>query len=83
MIDVELRNMLGPFYSAAQSGSLWKHESFASRALLLALKGRPPGYTVPCETRWKSDRSVFTGVVYGDGSAYEGQDADICVAGCG
>ena len=47
VLDVEPRNMPGPFYSAAQSGSLWKHESFASRALLPALKGRPPGHTVP------------------------------------
>ena len=59
----------------AQSGALWKHESFAARALLPALKGRPPGYTVPYETRRTGERSLFTGVVCGDGSAYDGQDA--------
>ena len=41
----------GPFHAAAQSGALWKHESFAARALLPALKGRPPGNTVPYETK--------------------------------
>ena len=35
---------------------------------------------MPCETRWTGDRSLFTGVVFGDGSAYQGQDADLCVA---
>ena len=83
VLDVEPRNMRGPFYSAAQSGSLWRHESFASRALLPALKERPPGFTVPYESRWQGDSSLFTGVVYEDGSAYEGQDADLCVAGWG
>ena len=72
--------MLGPFHAAAHSRALWEHESFAARALP-ALKGRPPGHTVPYETRWSGDRSLFTGVVYGDGTAYEGQDADLCVAG--
>ena len=38
---------------------------------------------MPYETRWTGDRSLLTGVVYGDGSAYEGQDADLCVAGWG
>ena len=38
---------------------------------------------MPYETRWTGDRSLFTGVVNGDGSAYEGQDADLCVAGWG
>ena len=36
---------------------------------------------MPCETRWIG--SLFTGVVYGDGSANEGQEADLCVAGLG
>ena len=67
-------------HAAAQSGALWQHESFAARALPPALKGRPPVYTVPHETRWTGDRSLFTGVTYGDGLAYEGQDADLCVA---
>ena len=79
----EPSNMLGPFHAAAESGALWTHESFAARALLPALRGRPPGYTVPYETRWTGDRSLFTGVIYGDGSAYEGHDADVCVAGWG
>ena len=52
--------MLGPFHAAAESGALWTHESFAARALLPALRGRPPGYTVPYETRWTGDRSLFT-----------------------
>ena len=39
--------MLDPFHAAAQSGAPWKHESFAARVVLPALKGRPPGYTVP------------------------------------
>ena len=76
-------NMLGPFHAVAQSGGLWKHEYFAARALLPALKGLPPGYTAPDETRWTGDRCLFTGVIYDDGSAYEGQDADLCVAGWG
>ena len=38
---------------------------------------------MPYETRWTGDRSLFTRVVYGDGSAHEGQDADLCVAGWG
>ena len=69
----EPSNMLGPFHAAAQPGAPWKHKSFAARALLPALKGRPPGHTVPYETR--GDRSLFP--------AYEGQDADLCVAGWG
>ena len=81
VLDVEPRNMLGPFYSAAQSGSLQKHESFASRAPLPALNGRPLDCTMPCETRWQDDRSLFTGVVHGGGSAHDGQDADLRVAG--
>ena len=81
--DGEPSNMQGPFHAAVQSGALWKHESFAARALLPALKGRPPGYTVPYETRWTGDRSLITGVIHGDGSVYEGQDADLCVAGWG
>ena len=81
--DGEPSNMLGPFHVAAQSGALWKHESFAARALQPALRGRPAGYTVPYETGWTGDRSVFTGVVCGDGSAYEGQDADLYLAGWG
>ena len=74
--DGEPSNMLGPFHAAAQSGALWKHESFAARALLLVFffKWRPPKYTVPYGT-------PRTGVVYGDGSAHERQDADLCVAG--
>ena len=28
------------------------------------------GYTVPHESLWTGDRSLFTGVIYGDGSAY-------------
>ena len=48
---------LGPFHAAAKSGAVWEHESFAARALLPALKRRPPGYTVPYETRWTGDRS--------------------------
>ena len=39
VLDVELRNMPGPFYSADQPGILWKHESFASRALLPSAQG--------------------------------------------
>ena len=35
------------------------------------------------KTRWQGDRSLITGVVYGDGSTYEGQDADPCVHGWG
>ena len=73
----EPSNMQGPFHAVAQSGALWKHELFAARALLPALKGRPPGYTVPYETRWTGDRSLSTG----GGSVYEGHDADLCVAG--
>ena len=38
---------------------------------------------MPNETRWTGDRSLFTGVIYGDGSAYKGHDADLCVAGRG
>ena len=38
---------------------------------------------MPYETRWQGDRSLITGVVYGDGSVYEGQDAELCVAGWG
>ena len=75
--------MLGSFHAAAESGVLWTHESFAARALLPALRGRPPGYTVPYETRWTGDRSLFTGIIYGDDSAYKGHDADLCVAGWG
>ena len=44
--DGEPSDVLGPFHSAAQFCRLWEHESFASRALLPALIGRPPGYTV-------------------------------------
>ena len=58
----EPRNMPGPFFAVAQSA-----------ALLLAFKGRPPGYTAPYGTRWQGDRSFFTGVVHGDGSVCEGQ----------
>ena len=72
--------MLGPFHAAAESGAFWTHESFAARGLLPAFRGRLPGYTVPCETRWTGDRSLFTGVIH---SAYEGDDADLCVAGWG
>ena len=36
---------------------------------------------MPCETRWQDDRSLFTGVVHGGGSAHDGQDADLRVAG--
>ena len=79
--DVESSNTPGPVHSAAKSGSLWEHESFASRPLLPALKERPTGYTVPCETRWQGDRSLITAVICGDGSAYEGQDEDLYVAG--
>ena len=63
-----------------ESGALWEHEPHAARALLPALNEVPPGNTVPYETRWTGDRGLFTGVVDGDGSAYEGQDADLCVA---
>ena len=38
---------------------------------------------MPYETRWTGDRSLFTAVIYVDGSAYEGHDADMCVAGWG
>ena len=38
---------------------------------------------MPYEKRWQGDRSLLKGVVYGDGSAYEGQDVDLCVAGWG
>ena len=34
----EASNMLGHFHAAAESGALWTHESFATRALLPALK---------------------------------------------
>ena len=44
--------------TAAHSGKLLQHESFAARALILALNGRPPGYTV-LELRWKRDRNLF------------------------
>ena len=71
--DVELRKMSGPFFSAAQLDSLWKLESFASRALRPALKRRPSDFTRSYETRWQGDRSLFTGVVHGDDSSYEGQ----------
>ena len=77
----EASSIPSPFRSAAESGKLWEHESFASRGLLPVLRGRPPGYTVPYEARWQGDRNTFTGVKNGDGSAYEGQDAEICVAG--
>ena len=73
--DGKASNMLGPFHAAAETRALWEYESFAARALLPALKGRPPGYTVLHETRWTGDRSLFAGVVHGGGSAYEGQDA--------
>ena len=56
------------------------YESFTSRALPPALKVLPPGHAVLCETRWQRDRSLLTGVVFGGGSAHEGQDADLCVA---
>ena len=59
----------------------WKHASFTSRALLPAPQGAPARVHYSFyETRWQGDR-LFTGVVYGDGSVYEGQDADIRVAG--
>ena len=64
--------MLGPFRSAAQSGWLW-----ASRALLPALKGRVHS---ALRNPLAGDRSLITGVVYGDGSACEVQDANLCVA---
>ena len=57
---------------AAQSGKLWKHESFEAGVLLLTLSGRPLGCTVPFEIRWQGDRSLISGVVHSDGSAYEG-----------
>ena len=47
------------------------------------LPGRPAGYTVPYETRWQGDRGTITGTVYGDGSAHEGQDVELCIAGWG
>ena len=44
----------------------------AARALFPALNGRPPRYTVvPFELRWKGGRNLFTGVMNGDGSAYD------------
>ena len=73
----------GPFHAAAQSGAVWKHLSFAARALLPALKIRPPGTPCPAKRDGQGDRSLFTGVVHGDGSASEGQDADLCVASWG
>ena len=75
--------MLGLFHEAAEPGALWRHESRAAQALLPALRGRPPGYTVPYETRWTGDRSLFNGIIYGDCSAYEGHDTDLCGAGWG
>ena len=81
--DDEPCSIPGPFRSAAESGRLWEHESFASRGLLPALPGRPAGYTVPYETRWQGDRGTITGTVYGDGSAHEGQDVELCIAGWG
>ena len=48
---------------------------------IATFRGRPPGYTVLHETRWTGDRSLFTGVIYCDGSVYEGHYADLCVAG--
>ena len=72
-----------PFRAAAESGKLWELDSFASRALLPAPPGRPLGYMVPYDVRWQGDRSLVSGVVYGDGAAYEGQDSELCVAGWG
>ena len=46
-----------------------RSQSFAPRAQLPALAERPLGYTVPCEMRWKGDRSLFTGTDCGDGAA--------------
>ena len=58
--DVGPCNTPGPFHSAAETGKLWKHESFAARALLPALSGRSPGHTVHFEIRWQGDRSLIT-----------------------
>ena len=73
---------LALYHSAAQLGSLWEHEFLAPRALP-ALGGRPPVYTVPYETRWQCDRSLITGVIYGDGSGYEERGADLVRCGLG
>ena len=40
-------DMPGSFQTGAHSGTSWKNQSFASRALLPALDGRWRGYTVP------------------------------------
>ena len=37
--------------------------------------------TGPFEIHWQGDRSLITGVVHGDGSAYEAQDSQLCVFG--
>ena len=40
-------DMPGSFQTGAHSGTSWRNQSFASRALLPALDGRWRGYTVP------------------------------------
>ena len=56
-----------PFCEAARTGTVWRHNSFVARAPLLAIIGRPPCYTVPFETRWKCDWSLFTSTVCDEG----------------
>ena len=81
--DVAPCNIPGPFTRPRTQESCGIHESSAARALLPGLSGRPPEYTVPLEIRQLGDSSLITGVVHGDGSACEEQDAEMSVVGLG
>ena len=71
------------YQAAARTGKLWKHQFLAARAVLPTLSGRPPVHAASFEVRWKGDQSMITGIIYGDGPAYKGQHAHLCVVGSG
>ena len=76
----EKGNLVHRHFPHGPSRQVVKHESFAARALRLAPNG---SHTVPFELRRKGDRSLFTGVVYSDGSACDEQDPALCVVSWG
>ena len=67
--DGEPSNMLGSFHAAAQSDC--GNTSRLERARCYQPSKGDRQTTPPNETRWTGDRRLFTGVVYGDGSAFE------------
>ena len=73
---------LAPFHLGAPIGQVVGARVFRIRsAAASSQRANTRVHSALCETRWEGDRSLFTGVVHGDGQSFEGYDADLCVAG--